>query len=1222
MKKYSWLLAIIIAFAMLFTFASCKNDDPKPEPETPGPTDSSVTFVRSGPGSGTAEVVIGSGAAITIPTAPGTTQTIPANTVVVVTLQPQGEAIVGITDSQNAAAALDADSKYTFTMGSTNRTISVTFAQPGVQYNIVLPQGLTGAVVKTDKTNNKSEALHQVEVTVDLTAPYYIKTSVLVTTGEEPDVEVIARGGRKFSFMMPAKDVKIVLEQADLDQFVLDYDIIDNFNTPGFFRWGQAHNDTANPTARATAGYFQTGGGGSGHQYWPEFCTDYSVSGNTSFRLNYNVSNAGFRFGKSALAGEALANMDDVTHVIFYARLSAWPRAGEPSGNTNPTTAEFSFCAIGHDATGESRPNAGTKGRFAEWFKNDNSDANTWKRIEIPIADLRLADKDLGAFYLYLTGSRATNGSISFDGVNGGYNGVGADGSEAWVPATSGTRGEAIWIDMLGVKKVPTTVVTTSIIKGVVAPVQGVEPVTEITPAAGEYTGGITWQPALLDGKFAPGTSYTATIRLIPEEGKNVRVDPDFFSIENAGGATVTSVRGVITAVYPATDTVPVSMFKIAGMHHPIAGNTPVAGPITGTIQYDGTLVWTAATLGNLDNDGHFKTSTTYTADLTINTKQGYTLEGINTQFNADHVASIVRDGETNKFLVTFDQTRATAVIPVTIDTIAVDIPATGAIMNIVTLTNAQWTGAVTWNHGLTAGGKFLANTDYTATIVLTLVDEEVHTFEGLPSTFFKVTGSKTPATGSLDAQSGKYTVTATFETTEAADNETVIYDLVTDAQLDQFLPDRLSDLFNGQSGGSYVYDAGPPQSLTVSGRTGTGQGLRLLIAPLLARTSPGSSIRIEYGGFITNGGTTAQIARLRLEGNTGAVLASQPVDASDGSFMLKYETTRKALADVTSSISISLGNTAVNEVIIKYTHIRIIEIAPDPDAGCEICGNDEQCALDIAAVQLLVEGMTGLEANANSQTAAKTAAQAAVNNLTLNGVTATVQDAAGFSAPTDSGDGVYPFTVKLEKGCGDEVTTGSVSMVLKYVAPFDPVTVWTLAQWITASPTILTMTASSSNHRPMNFNSAALAPGDARSGLAAGYENIKNGGIEIIRSQATVQTNQTTGDIASSAGLNIMIDAAQPEHLNLNLVNNIYEVTISGNVIGTPPTGGLVQLRNEGGTVFGVSEALTTADQAFSFTCELPAPNIAHIRIGTNSAAVRMDIFVNEIKVVNKGPR
>jgi lysophospholipase L1-like esterase len=95
-------------------------------------------------------------------------------------------------------------------------------------------------------------------------------------------------------------------------------------------------------------------------------------------------------------------------------------------------------------------------------------------------------------------------------------------------------------------------VVDIKAVGGVTAPVTGEKPVTSVTATA-QYTGTVSWAPAVTDNKFAASTDYTATITLKAKTDYTLTgVKKDFFTVQ---GATATNAanKGVITAVFPAT---------------------------------------------------------------------------------------------------------------------------------------------------------------------------------------------------------------------------------------------------------------------------------------------------------------------------------------------------------------------------------------------------------------------------------------------------------------------------------------------------------------------------------------------------------------------------------------------------------------------------------------------------------------------------------------------
>ena len=97
------------------------------------------------------------------------------------------------------------------------------------------------------------------------------------------------------------------------------------------------------------------------------------------------------------------------------------------------------------------------------------------------------------------------------------------------------------------------TVINIATIGGVTVPVTGTIPVTAITQTA-QYTGTVAWNdsPAV----FAAETSYTATITLTAQAGYTLEgVTANFFTVAGATLVSNAAHSGIITAVFPATDT-------------------------------------------------------------------------------------------------------------------------------------------------------------------------------------------------------------------------------------------------------------------------------------------------------------------------------------------------------------------------------------------------------------------------------------------------------------------------------------------------------------------------------------------------------------------------------------------------------------------------------------------------------------------------------------------
>lgn len=131
-------------------------------------------------------------------------------------------------------------------------------------------------------------------------------------------------------------------------------------------------------------------------------------------------------------------------------------------------------------------------------------------------------------------------------------------------------------------------------------PVKGVAPQTNI--AGTNYTGSITWTPAVTGGKFAAGTAYTANVTLTAKTGYQ------FADGVNPTVAGSTSVTGVnvkdsgskleFKATFPAT----------AAKDTPVITTLPTAGSINyGEMLYKSSLSGGEAKVGSTVVPGSFK---------------------------------------------------------------------------------------------------------------------------------------------------------------------------------------------------------------------------------------------------------------------------------------------------------------------------------------------------------------------------------------------------------------------------------------------------------------------------------------------------------------------------------------------------------------------------------------------------------------------------------------
>jgi len=198
-----------------------------------------------------------------------------------------------------------------------------------------------------------------------------------------------------------------------------------------------------------------------------------------------------------------------------------------------------------------------------------------------------------------------------------------------------------------------------------------------------------------------------------------------------------------------------INIQDVQGVIAPAAGNTP-KDEIYETAQYTGTIAWA----GDLTDDGKFKTSTDYTATITLKAITGYTLKGVAANyFKVADATTVSNAANSGVITAVFPKTGNSNVSIITIRAIpGITVPAFDTVP-VTDINTSQYSGKITWEGSLNAG-RFAANTVYTAKISLTA--KEGYSLEGLSPTHFTVAGTSSAA--SFDAT--KNTVTAVFKAT------------------------------------------------------------------------------------------------------------------------------------------------------------------------------------------------------------------------------------------------------------------------------------------------------------------------------------------------------------------------------------------------------------------------------------------------------------------------
>lgn len=209
-----------------------------------------------------------------------------------------------------------------------------------------------------------------------------------------------------------------------------------------------------------------------------------------------------------------------------------------------------------------------------------------------------------------------------------------------------------ITVAIFGLEEAEPVTVTTTAIPGVSVPAATEFPVNAITETQ-QFTGAVEWTPKNNNNRlsrFMGETVYTATITLTPKPGYKLEgVASNFFTVEGASSVSNNANSGVVTAVFPATVSVPVS-YSAINITVPKTGNTP-AKSISAFPQFKGTVTWSPS-------DSKFVANTVYTATITLTAVNGYTLKDVSENFfTIDGATSVTNAANSNVVTAVFPAT-------------------------------------------------------------------------------------------------------------------------------------------------------------------------------------------------------------------------------------------------------------------------------------------------------------------------------------------------------------------------------------------------------------------------------------------------------------------------------------------------------------------------------------------------------------------------------------
>ena len=317
-------------------------------------------------------------------------------------------------------------------------------------------------------------------------------------------------------------------------------------------------------------------------------------------------------------------------------------------------------------------------------------------------------------------------------------------------------------------------------IAGVTAPVSGATPVTTVTETT-QYTGAVTWSPALVDGKFDFGTEYTATIKLYPKLGRSTNgIGEDTFTVTGAVTTTNPAYSSAesyaeITATFAATGKEAIAFTSPVPIPPPVGG--ALAPTTITTDQYIGTIVWTPTSPAGpaLASGDSFGYNVQYSAALVLSpnpateppdryTFAGYT--GTPTIANGVTVSGVTYSPIPGTLSFSTGSFPATGSRPIDNPVINLPVPEKETTPVYTIPSNGQFSATVAWYPTPTgtvpAAGSFDYKTVYTA--VVTIIPVSGYTVTGVEDDFFTISGA---SPGGISYIAGDNTVTVTFPRTE-----------------------------------------------------------------------------------------------------------------------------------------------------------------------------------------------------------------------------------------------------------------------------------------------------------------------------------------------------------------------------------------------------------------------------------------------------------------------
>jgi photosystem II stability/assembly factor-like uncharacterized protein len=280
-----------------------------------------------------------------------------------------------------------------------------------------------------------------------------------------------------------------------------------------------------------------------------------------------------------------------------------WRRVVSSSDGTKLAAIVFSNTLNGYIYTSEDSG--------VTWTGNLTDISRRWQAIASSSDGTKLA-----------AGGNFTNSYIYTRSVVASYTVTGlAQAQSAIITQTTSRSGYTNGSNTVtGSARAESTISTANV--AITAPVTGATPVSSLT-SNGQYTTAITWNGS--PATFASNTTYTATVTVTPISGYTLAgVAANFFTVNSSSATSGNLINaGSFTKTFPVTATT-ISTAAIAGITTPATGDTPVTS--TSGVQYNTTITWSAV-------HPRFRSTTVYTATITLTPNTGYTLTGVTANF-------------------------------------------------------------------------------------------------------------------------------------------------------------------------------------------------------------------------------------------------------------------------------------------------------------------------------------------------------------------------------------------------------------------------------------------------------------------------------------------------------------------------------------------------------------------------------------------------------------